>query len=149
MDISITHEYKIGYGYIRAPSAVIETGLICKLKASVMPDRVVLEQSHSTFSSIFICFCKQQLRLAEIDHVIYFSQSQLLFVKTNEDRTTTSRNALLNSEQLPRHDDCFIFLETTILFLLYFIKYQKVFSLSCSNVFQMYISIDISVSLTI
>ena len=43
MGISITHEHKIGYGYIRAPSAVIETGLICKLKASVMPDRVVLE----------------------------------------------------------------------------------------------------------
>ena len=29
-----------GYGYIRAPSAVIETALICKLKASVRYDRV-------------------------------------------------------------------------------------------------------------
>jgi len=30
------------YGYIRAPSAVIETALICKLKTSVIHDRVGL-----------------------------------------------------------------------------------------------------------
>ena len=42
-----------------------------------------------TCSSIFICFCKQQLILAEINHVIYFSQQQLLFAKTNEDRITS------------------------------------------------------------
>ena len=33
-----------------------------------------LEWSISTCGSIFICFCKQQLLLAEINHVIYFSQ---------------------------------------------------------------------------
>ena len=41
-----------------------------------------------TCSSIFICFCKQQLWLAKINHVIYSSQSQLLLAKTNEDQIT-------------------------------------------------------------
>ena len=38
--------------YIRAPSAVIETGLICNLKASVMHDRAVLglNSHHMTVS---------------------------------------------------------------------------------------------------
>ena len=35
-------ETPLGYGYIRAPSAVLQTASICKLKASVMHDRVVL-----------------------------------------------------------------------------------------------------------
>ena len=34
--------------------------------------------SLSTCSSIFICFCKQKLCLAKINHVIYFSQQWLL-----------------------------------------------------------------------
>ena len=37
----------------------------------------------STCSWIFIRFCKQHLLLAEINHGIYFSQSQLLLAKTN------------------------------------------------------------------
>ena len=38
-------------------------------------------------------FFQQQhlLLLAKINHVIYFSQSQLLFTKTNEDRTATRK----------------------------------------------------------
>ena len=47
----------------------------------------------STSSLMFICFCIQQLLMAEINHVVYFSESQLLLAKTNEDRTT-SRNAI-------------------------------------------------------
>ena len=41
-----------GYRCIRAPLAVIETSLICKLKASVMHDRVVLgfNSRHMTVS---------------------------------------------------------------------------------------------------
>jgi len=35
-------ETPLGYGYIRAPSAVLQTASICKLKASVMHDRVGL-----------------------------------------------------------------------------------------------------------
>ena len=50
----------------------------------------------STYSSMFIYFCKQQLLLAKIIHVIYFSQSLLLLAKTSEHRTT-SRKALCNS----------------------------------------------------
>ena len=48
----------------------------------------------STCSSILICFCKQQLCLAKINHVINFSQLQLLFAKTNEDRTTSRKAPL-------------------------------------------------------
>ena len=44
-------------------------------------------------SSIFICFRQQQLWLAEIYHVFYFSQSQLMLAKTNED-WTACRKAL-------------------------------------------------------
>ena len=33
---------------------------------------------------MFICFCKQHLLLTKINHVIYFSQSQLRLEKTNE-----------------------------------------------------------------
>jgi len=40
-------------------------------------------------------FCKQQLLLAEINYVIYFSQSQLLFPKTNEDRTTGQKSMVV------------------------------------------------------
>ena len=38
----------------------------------------------STHNSIFICFWKKKRWLAKINHVIYFSQSQLMFAKTNE-----------------------------------------------------------------
>ena len=54
-----------------------------------------------TCSSIFICFCKQQQWLTKINQVIYFSQSQLLLAKTNENQTTSRqalyRGALLHS----------------------------------------------------
>ena len=45
----------------------------------------------STYSSIFICFYKQQLWLAKISDVIHYSQSQLLFAKPNEHRTTSQK----------------------------------------------------------
>ena len=48
---------------------------------------VYSEQNLSKCSSIIICFCKHQLLLVEIKHVINFSQSQLLLAETNEDRT--------------------------------------------------------------
>ena len=37
------------------------------------------------------CQSQQQLWLAKVNHVIYFSQWQLLFVKTKEDRTTSGK----------------------------------------------------------
>ena len=55
----------------------------------------ICNNSLSTCSSLLIRFCIQQLLLAKINHVIYFSQSQLLLAKTNEERTT-SRKALQN-----------------------------------------------------
>ena len=54
------------------------------------------------FSSILICFCKQQLRLTKLNHVICFNQWQLVLVKTNEDRTT-SRKGLLVWNTLRTH----------------------------------------------
>ena len=50
-------------------------------------------QSISTHSSISIYFCKHKLSLDRTNHLIYFSQSQLLLAKTNEHRTV-SRQAL-------------------------------------------------------
>ena len=38
----ISYSFQTGYGYIRALSAVIESALMCKLKASVIHDRVGL-----------------------------------------------------------------------------------------------------------
>ena len=61
----------------------------------------------STCGSIFICFCKQYLRLGKINDVINFDQSQLLLAKTNEDRTT-SRNALLTDGSV-RFECCYSF----------------------------------------
>ena len=46
---------------------------------------------------IFIYFCKAHPWLVKINQVIFSSQSQLLFTKTNEDQTT-SRKALYNLE---------------------------------------------------
>ena len=51
---------------------------------------------------MLICNCKQQLRLAKINHVIYFSQSQLLLAKTNEDRTTNRKAPLFVTPLVPR-----------------------------------------------
>ena len=43
----------------------------------------------SICSSIFICFCNQQLLLVKMNHVIKFSQSQqLLLAKKNADQAT-------------------------------------------------------------
>ena len=36
-------------------------------------------------------FCKHQLLLTEINHAMYFSQSQLLLGKRNEDRTACQK----------------------------------------------------------
>ena len=47
-------------------------------------------------SSILICFGQQQLVLAEINHVIYFDQSQLLFTETNENNVVLSVRHLLS-----------------------------------------------------
>ena len=52
---------------------------------------------------MFICCWKQQLLFAQINHTIYFSQSQLLLLKTNEQRTT-SQKALLT----PFHMACIL-----------------------------------------
>ena len=52
------------------------------------------QQRLSTCSSMFICFCKQQLWLGKINHLIYFTKSQLLLVKTNEHRTTIRKPLL-------------------------------------------------------
>ena len=43
----------------------------------------------STCSPNFICYSKQKLSLAEINHVIYFGKSQWLLNKTNKVRTTS------------------------------------------------------------
>ena len=61
----------------------------------------------STCSLIFIWFCKQELLLAEINYVIYFSQSQLLLAKTNEHRIT-NRKALYGAEHWSRTRDTVI-----------------------------------------
>ena len=53
--------------------------------------------SLSTWSSIFICFCKQQLWLAKINHVIYFGRWHLLFAKTKEDRNYKSKGSISTS----------------------------------------------------
>ena len=42
-------------------------------------------------SSFVICLCRQQLWLAEINHVIFFRQSQLLFSEINKGRTTSQK----------------------------------------------------------
>ena len=55
--------------------------------------------SLSTWSSIFICFYKQQLWLAKINHVIYLSKSQFLLVKKNEDRTSSWKALFLYSDK--------------------------------------------------
>ena len=71
-------------------------GPLCK--SPELTEKATLRRSVNACSLIFICFCKQQLLLAEINHVIYFSQSQFLLTKTNEDRTA-SQKALYPSYQ--------------------------------------------------
>ena len=46
---------------------------------------------------MFICFLKQQLVFARINHVIYLIQSQFLFEKTNEHRTTSRKAPLFEN----------------------------------------------------
>ena len=58
-------------------------------------------ESLSTCSSIFICFSKQQLGFVKINHVIYFSQYQLLFAKTDEDRTKSEKVLLCRKQLAP------------------------------------------------
>ena len=53
-------------------------------------------QSLSSCGPIFICFYEEQLWLARINRVIYFSQSQLLLAKTNEDWTTSRKAVYYN-----------------------------------------------------
>ena len=42
-------------------------------------------------NSIIIRFCKQQLWLTNLNHGIYFTQSQLQLAKTDEDRTASQK----------------------------------------------------------
>ena len=49
----------------------------------------------STCSSLFICFWKQKLLMADINHVIHFSQSQLLLSKMNQIRTACRKFPLV------------------------------------------------------
>ena len=51
------------------------------------PDEYTLSQCNL----VFICFRRHKPLLVELDRVIYFLQSQLLFAKTNEDWTTYKR----------------------------------------------------------
>ena len=64
-----------------------------------------------TVRSSFL-FCKQQLLLAKINHLIYFSQSQLLLTYTNVDRTT-SRKALYE-KKYPKSDEHKLFIAIII-----------------------------------
>ena len=54
-------------------------------------------QNVSTRCSSFICFCKRQLLLALRNHVIYFSQSQFLLIKTSKDGEVTTFGGTMSS----------------------------------------------------
>ena len=57
----------------------------------------------SICTSMFICFCKEQLWLGEINHVVYFNQSQLMFAKTNEHLTAIRKVYRSFLQSIRRH----------------------------------------------
>ena len=81
--LSVKHERGVGRNIQKYIFIYIFILFCIRVKATLV---------HGAFRLVVRCsfvFCKQQMLLAKISHVIYFSQSQLLLAKTNEDRTTS------------------------------------------------------------